>query len=164
MIEKTTTEIKTAVLNYLNRILNRHETRAKGDFDDAEEIMVAFDNIEAQVPRWVRVGTVLPEFGVLCLVQTAHHGIRVASRVAIDKAGTWFWHASLSVFRHPETHAVDVTHWMPLPEPPPVETPTDWEAVFSEIDAMELKGPPSASIGTLTAEELAKPPPKEPHE
>jgi len=79
------------------------DERAKEAADAIEELLTA-------VPHWISVEERLPEIGRFVLVSDGDD-IDVACRYKAftipDKTETFFWDSVL-----------EVTHWMPLPEPP----------------------------------------------
>lgn len=79
------------------------------------------EKLRAQLPRWIPVEERLPEYGVRVLATDMYEGddytgIWTREEYEDEADGCWYddhgwWHAS-----------DDVTHWMPLPEPPKEET------------------------------------------
>jgi hypothetical protein len=83
-----------------------------------------FADLEEKVPRWISVKERLPELyqNVLVHYNTLHcvepHNYAVAFRQnGLDEIipGKHIWHVDSSPL---ELDGSDVTHWMPLPEPP----------------------------------------------
>ena len=78
------------------------------------------EKLRGQVPRWIPVEERLPEYGVRVLATDMYEeddctGIWTREEDKDDADGCWH-------DEHDWWHALDeVTHWMPLPEPPEVE-------------------------------------------
>ena len=78
------------------------------------------DRLRGQVPRWIPVTERLPEYGVRVLATDMYEGddytgIWTREEYKDDADGCWY-------DDHGWWHAIDdVTHWMPLPEPPKEE-------------------------------------------
>ena len=78
------------------------------------------EKLRGQVPRWIPVEERLPEYGVRVLATDMYEeddctGIWTREEDKDDADGCWY-------DEHGWWHALDeVTHWMPLPEPPEVE-------------------------------------------
>lgn len=73
--------------------------------------------LEAKVPRWIPVGERLPEHGVQVLgaLRGCGSGRYNISRINYNKhAEDYDWEADGFEIGY----CWDVTHWMPLPEPP----------------------------------------------
>ena len=83
-----------------------NEPRAKDVLNDAAD---AIEELLAAVPHWISVEERLPENGKFVLVSDGDD-IDTACRykaLTPDEVETFFWDSVL-----------EVTHWMPLPEPP----------------------------------------------
>ena len=80
------------------------------------------DNTDLLVmlPRWISVGDRLPESGQACLCYYVGGAYKQLSWISLD---TFYECDSLSGFYPHLKDAIDgeVTHWMPLPEPPKEE-------------------------------------------
>lgn len=71
------------------------------------------EELEEQLPRWIPVGERLPEAGVTVLVR--EYGDTLLAELNFStKTGTAYFSA-------PGRSNFEVTHWMPLPEPPEVK-------------------------------------------
>jgi hypothetical protein len=83
------------------------------DCTEAERRMYSeIEELQEQVPRWIAVSERLPEPNEPVLIYTEMLGRHVAS---VDEEGEWFCDYG------GEWLFPDVTHWMPLPEPPEVK-------------------------------------------
>ena len=83
-----------------------NEPRTKAVLNDAAD---AIEDLLAAVPHWISVEERLPENGKFVLVSDGDD-IDTACRykaLTPDEVETFFWDSVL-----------EVTHWMPLPEPP----------------------------------------------
>ena len=90
-----------------------NEPRTKAVLNDAadaiEELESYCKELESKVPHWISVEERLPENGKFVLVSDGDD-IDTACRykaLTQDEVETFFWDSVL-----------EVTHWMPLPEPP----------------------------------------------
>lgn len=77
----------------------------------AEDTLAYIKQLEAQVPKWVSVKERLPEKTITACLVYADGYTRVADWTH-DKWGEDFW------FYVDGEYDPEVTHWMPLPEPP----------------------------------------------
>ena len=68
--------------------------------------------------EWISVEEELPETDMRVLFLVAPNGIPVAGIAAMDKNGTWLDEQSDAYNEPLEWYAGEVSHWMPLPEPP----------------------------------------------
>ena len=71
--------------------------------------------LEAQVPKWISVEDRLPEVGQKVMVCGLKKGMQVGAFRGLMRAGrnrVWQWKKDVPL---------EVTHWMPLPEPPKKE-------------------------------------------
>lgn len=114
---KRTDEIKKGLVETIEEIAWVVEGGDAHDLQDAcdmahasmADALALIQQLEAQVPRWISVEERLPEPDTLVLVGDC-------SEVA---SGFYHWKHNLWI-----THGdIDVTHWMPLPEPPEWESP-----------------------------------------
>lgn len=68
--------------------------------------------------EWISVKDRLPEKYISVLI-TDVNGItaddREPEKAHLDKDGKWYW---VNIFKYSEYKEIEVTHWMPLPEPP----------------------------------------------
>ena len=95
------------------------------DLTEAADLIEAqakeIEKLRGQLPRWIPVEERLPEYGVRVLATDMYEeddctGIWTREEDKDDAGGCWY-------DEHGWWHAFDeVTHWMPLPEPPEVET------------------------------------------
>ena len=67
------------------------------------------DAVDA-MPGWIRVEEMLPRDGIDVIVYTDRCGGNVEYAYYLFKRNAWFKNCILLVY--------NVTHWMPLPEPP----------------------------------------------
>ena len=87
-----------------------------------------------QIPQWIPVGELLPEDGVRVLAWDAREE---SWRIAYLDT-TWY------MVGFDDDTSICVTHWMPLPEPPPLEAPEltpDAAAALREEFEKLYKGP-----------------------
>ena len=94
------------------------------DLAEAADLIEAqakeIEKLRGQLPRWIPVEKRLPEYGVRVLATDMYEeddctGIWTREEDKDDADGCWH-------DEHDWWHALDeVTHWMPLPEPPEVE-------------------------------------------
>lgn len=68
--------------------------------------------LEAQVPKWISVEERLPEDQRSVLTVNGHGEIRIMGLWS-KRGDAWTW-----VHNDRMMHYNDITHWMPLPEPP----------------------------------------------
>jgi len=71
---------------------------------------------KAAAPQWISVKDRLPEIGEWVLIDGPEVCRRIEPPSAFWKA-EYAWNTDHESFYHPE----DITHWMPLPEPPKEE-------------------------------------------
>lgn len=94
------------------------------DLTEAADLIEAqakeIEKLRAQLPRWIPITERLPEYGVRVLAADMYEGndetgIWTREEYPDDADGCW-------IDERGWWHAIDeVTHWMPLPEPPEVE-------------------------------------------
>ena len=79
----------------------------------AADAAVMYKQLEAAQPKWISVEERLPEFERRALVVNGHGRVFILAfwRKTENK---WSWIDESSHFKHYN----DITHWMPLPEPP----------------------------------------------
>lgn len=88
-----------------------------GSDDCTEEILydalAMIEHLEAKVPKWISVEERLPEQNGIYLAHVVHRYCKIDSywRVCIEYFGIeGTWDSLADIY--------EVTHWMPLPEPP----------------------------------------------
>ena len=81
----------------------------------APDALALIEHIEAKVPKWISVKDELPPRELNILAVNGHGRIKIlALWKKEDKRWTWIEDSRF-------THRNDITHWMPLPEPPEEE-------------------------------------------
>lgn len=70
------------------------------------------------VQEWIPVSERLPEDGKISLITYLRYdnGKPISDGMAVRSNGVWYWWYEEGI--DTEEVAVEVTHWMPLPEPP----------------------------------------------
>ena len=83
----------------------------------SKKVMDYIRQLEAQVPKWISAEERLPEVSVRLLAYEYSAALLVYDGEHMHEAyychTTKMWHDASD-----EDHIIDVTHWMPLPEPP----------------------------------------------
>lgn len=76
------------------------------------DTLAMIQQLEAQVPKWISVEYRLPEDQRSVLTVNGHGEIRIMGLWS-KRGDEWTW-----VHNDRMMHYNDITHWMPLPEPP----------------------------------------------
>ena len=77
-----------------------------------QDTLALIQQLEAQVPKWISVEERLPEDQRSVLTVNGHGEIRIMGLWS-KRGDEWTW-----VHNDRMMHYNDITHWMPLPEPP----------------------------------------------
>lgn len=101
----------------LNQIVNHYEEESKGWWLAACEAKEKIQ--ELSKPHWIPVTERLPNCNGCYLVWRPHfYGGEIGKPSICYFDGTNTWHDAYGVDFAMILHPEDVTHWMPLPEPP----------------------------------------------
>lgn len=75
------------------------------------DALAYIQQLEAKVPKWISVEERLPEYGRYLVITRKGNAGPKAHTATYNHMG-WWTHSNFG----------DITHWMPLPEPPEEET------------------------------------------
>lgn len=103
----------------LQKITTHYEEESKGWWLAACDAKEERERLKEQIPKWIPVTERLPNCNGCYLVWIPHFfggEIGMPSICYFDGSNTW--HDSYGVDFERILHPDDVTHWMPLPQPP----------------------------------------------
>lgn len=83
-----------------------------GMCENEADALAYIKQLEAQVPKWISVEERLPEERQKVMVCGLRNGMQVGAFRGLSRSGRnrkWWWKKDT---------ILEVTHWMPLPEPP----------------------------------------------
>ena len=75
--------------------------------DAAADALAYIQQLEAQVPKWISVEERLPEYGRYLVIIQTECGMGKVITATYNDMGWWTY-----------GNSGELTHWMPLPEPP----------------------------------------------
>ena len=86
--------------------IGKEERQVAEWLEDYKRLKEHFDSLPDWLPVWVSCDEAMPDSEERCLVFTKGHNIGISRRMGRNLRGEW------------TCCGYEVTHWMPLPEPP----------------------------------------------
>lgn len=106
----------------LQKITTHYEEESKGWWLAACDAKEERERLKEQIPKWIPVTERLPNCNGCYLVWRPHFfGGEIGMPSICYFDGSNAWHDSYGVDFERILHPEDVSHWMPLPQPPETE-------------------------------------------